>query len=98
MHDFLRDLQGMGVYVLVTSRCSLGAGLRGAVQLKLDPLTLPSGIALLHGYAGADVAHAEAEALVKLCQHNSLYLEIVGGLLRAQVTTPTVRTASSYCL
>ena len=76
--------------MLVTSRCSLEAGLRKAVQLQVHPLTLRSGVALLMGYAGGHVAHAEAAELVKLCQHNSLYLEVVGGLLSSKVTTAEV--------
>lgn len=88
---FVQELQGLGVRVLVTSRCALECGLKGAAQLRLECLTPDSAAELLHQQAGAHRAtQAQAKKLAAICGHNALALTIVGGFIASQAITAEV--------
>ena len=91
IRELLEELQRWGVWLLVTSRSTLSTGLQGAEQLHLQPLAQESAEALLKHRAGDDLGADHVRDLVELCQSNSLYLHVIGGLLRSGAVRPEVR-------
>ena len=87
----LEELQRWGVRLLTTSRCELGGGLNGALQLHLDSLTQRDAVALLQFEAGEQaVTAAQAMILADICGCNALALTIVGGFIACQRVTAEV--------
>ena len=101
IRELLVELQLWGVWLLVTSRSTMSIGFRGAKQLHLQPLAQESAEALLRHHAGKDLEADHVRDLVKLCQCNSLYLYVIGGLLCSGAVLPEVRgvciIGSSWC-
>ena len=93
VRELLVQLQRRGVWLLVTSRCSLSVGLQNAEQLQLKLLAgSPQNRCSASSAPGFESTDAEhVHELVALCQRNSLYLHIIGGLLRSGAVRPEVR-------
>ena len=75
----------------MTSRCHIGGGLQGAVQLHLAKLTQHDAAALLRFEAGEqEVAAEQAAKLAEVCGCNALALTIIGGFIACQRITVQV--------
>ena len=96
VHKLLEELQQWRVWLLVSSRCSLSAGLQGAKQLHWQPPAQELAEALLRQRAGDDFGAGHVLDLIEdLCQRNSLHLHVIGGLLNSRAVVAEVRGV--YC-
>ena len=88
----LKELHGLGIGVIVTSRCSLGCGLGGAEQLNLSSLAPGHAADLLQHEATAKrITPEQAKKLARICGHNALALMIIGGFIASETVTAEVR-------
>jgi hypothetical protein len=88
----LEELQRWDVKLLVTSRCQLGGGLKGALQLHLTSLAQGDAVELLRHEAGAQaVTKEQAMSLADACACNALVLTIIGGFIACRRVTAEVR-------
>ena len=90
--QFLEEVLGHRVRVLITSRCKLGFGLQGAQQLNLRGLPLQHAEDLLLCEAtAARATPLQAQELAHICGCNALALKIIGGFIASHVINAEVR-------
>lgn len=85
--------------VIVTSRARL-AGLAGATQCDIGPLSEPESVTLLTGTLGPDRAHAEAKdvtALARTCAGEPLALRLAAARLTARPHWPVATLVTRLC-